>query len=82
MSLSTEANERLYDALAEAIDRAGPGNEALFLTKLALLLANQIGDEALIDRTLELALHHIHRLLESNSGDTMARHNAQGSSQD
>ena len=39
MSLSTEANERLYDALAEAIDRAGPEGEALFLTKLVLLLA-------------------------------------------
>lgn len=45
MSLSTEANERLYDALAQAIDRVGPENEALFLTKLALLLANQLADE-------------------------------------
>ena len=59
MSLSTEANERLYDALAEAIDRAGPEGEALFLTKLALLLANQIADEASINRALELALHQI-----------------------
>lgn len=59
MSLSTEANERLYDALAEAIDRAGPEGEALFLTKLVLLLANQIADEASINRALELALHQI-----------------------
>ena len=57
MSLSTEANERLYDALAEAIDRAGPEGEALFLTKLVLLLANQIADEASINRALVLALH-------------------------
>ena len=59
MSLSTEANERLYDALAAAIDRAGPEGEALFLTKLVLLLANQIADEASINRALELALHQI-----------------------
>ena len=59
MSFSTEANERLYDALAEAIDRAGPEKEALFLTKLVLLLANQIADEASINRALELALHPI-----------------------
>lgn len=59
MNLSTEANERLYDALAEAIDRAGPEKEALFLTKLALLLANQIGDDASIESALKLALHHI-----------------------
>ena len=59
MSLSTEANERLYDALAEAIDRAGPEGEALFLTRLVLLLANQIADEASINRALELALHQI-----------------------
>ena len=59
MSLSAEANERLYDALAEAIDRAGPEGEALFLTKLVLLLANQIADEASINRALELALHQI-----------------------
>ena len=52
MSLSTEANERLYDALAEAIDRAGPGNKTLFLTKLVLLLANQLGDEATVKNTL------------------------------
>ena len=57
MSLSTEANERLYDAMATAIDRAGPEGEALFLTKLVLLLANQIADEASINRALELALH-------------------------
>ena len=65
MSFSTEANERLYDALAEAIDRAGPEKEALFLTKLVLLLANQIADEASINRALELALHQIQPWSES-----------------
>jgi hypothetical protein len=35
--------EQTYAALAQAIDRAGRDNEALFLTKLALLLAHEIG---------------------------------------
>lgn len=55
MPLSVEANERLYDALAQAIDAAGPEQESLFLTKLALLLANQIGDEAVVDTALAIA---------------------------
>ena len=59
MSLSTEANERLYDALAEAIDRAGTKNEALFLTKLSLLLANELGDETAAARMLSTASNQI-----------------------
>lgn len=55
MPLSVEANERLYDALAQAIDAAGPEQESLFLTKLALLLANQIGDEVVVDTALAIA---------------------------
>lgn len=48
MPLSVEANERLYDALAEAIDKAGPDHEARFLVMLVLLLANRIDDEAAV----------------------------------
>ena len=55
MPLSVEANERLYDALALAIDAAGPEREALLLTKLALLLANEIGDEAAVNQAVALA---------------------------
>ena len=55
MPLSVEANERLYDALAEAIDLAGHKHEALFLTKLVLLLANQLGDEVAVDDALAAA---------------------------
>ncbi len=55
MPLSVEANERLYDALAQAIDAAGPEQEALFLTKLTLLLANKIGDEAVVGTALATA---------------------------
>ena len=59
MSLSTEANERLYDALAEAIDRAGPENEALFLTKLALLLANQLSSESTVVNAIGVAISEL-----------------------
>ena len=36
--------EQVYEALAQANDRAGPEHEALLLTKLALTLAHRIGD--------------------------------------
>ncbi len=36
--------ERLYDVLAQAIDEAGPEKSELFLAKLALLLADALGD--------------------------------------
>lgn len=55
MSLSIDANERLYDALADALDRVGPAHEALYLTKLALLLANRLGDEAAVNEALQAA---------------------------
>ncbi len=38
--------ETVYDHLAEAIDHAGPDKSELFLTKLCLLLANHLGDDA------------------------------------
>lgn len=59
MSLSVEANERLYDTLAAAIDRAGPAQESLYLTKLALLLANQLGDEAEINLSITAAFDQL-----------------------
>jgi len=36
--------EQVYDALATAIDTAGPEKSELFLVKLALLNANALGD--------------------------------------
>jgi hypothetical protein len=36
--------ERVYEALAVAIDKVGPEREALMLARLALLLANDGGD--------------------------------------
>lgn len=53
--LSTESLERLFDELALAIDAAGPANEGLFLTKLALALADELGDEARVRAQIRLA---------------------------
>lgn len=47
--------EQAYEELAEAIDRAGPANEALFLTKLALLLAQRNGDLGIFQRSIAAA---------------------------
>jgi hypothetical protein len=44
VSLPFEDLERLYDRLAAAIDRVGPERESLLLAKLALLLAERLGD--------------------------------------
>ncbi|HYM04419.1 MAG TPA: hypothetical protein VET85_15805 [Stellaceae bacterium] len=49
--LSPEALERVFAAIAEAVDRAGPEGAKAFLARLTLLMAGQIGDEA---RVLEL----------------------------
>ena len=42
--LSTDGLETVYDALAQAIDAAGPEKAQLFLVKLALLNAHALGD--------------------------------------
>lgn len=49
--MSETTLEDVYAALADGIDAAGEENEAMFLSKVALLLANEIGDP---DRVLEL----------------------------
>jgi Protein of unknown function (DUF2783) len=36
--------ERVYDLIAEGVDRAGPDKSQLFLAKLSLALANLVGD--------------------------------------
>lgn len=48
--------EAVYDALAEAINQLEEHQESLFLTKLVLLLANQIGDQAQIEHAMQTAL--------------------------
>jgi hypothetical protein len=48
--------ETVYDSLAEAIDKAGEQNAMLFLVKLALLNARQIGNAELFQQHIEQAL--------------------------
>ncbi len=48
--------ETVYDTLAEAIDQAGPEHSELFLTKLCLLLAHQVGDDAAVASLVKAAL--------------------------
>ncbi|MEQ8802418.1 DUF2783 domain-containing protein [Haliea sp.] len=48
--------EQIYDLLAEAIDEAGPEQEAVFLAKLALLLARQVPDVDCIREAIAAAL--------------------------
>ena len=54
--LSLPQLESTYDLLAEAIDNAPAGTSELMLTKLALLLANELGDPARIRSLLQSAL--------------------------
>ena len=73
MPLSIEANERLYDALAQAIDGAGPDQESLLLTKLVLLLANHIGDEPAVNQALALAAKQIDAQLTGSAATPATR---------
>ena len=54
--LSPEARDRLYAACAHAITEAGAARESLFLARLALLLFEQVGDEARCRQSLADAL--------------------------
>jgi hypothetical protein len=51
--------ETVYDALATAIDQAGPDKAELFLVKLALLQANALGDEAQFQQQVYTALQDL-----------------------
>jgi hypothetical protein len=51
--------EAAYEALAVAIDSAGEQREALFLTRLALLLAHELGDIAAFKRAVQTALEEL-----------------------
>ena len=55
MPLPAEALEAVWRKLAEAIDRAGPERDRLMLAKLALLLTEEVGDPAVIDRLIDAA---------------------------
>lgn len=48
--------ETVYDALANAIDQAGPQKAELFLVKLALLNANALADPDVFGAHVQAAL--------------------------
>ena len=48
--------EAAYETLAVAIDSAGVEREALFLTRLALVLGNELGDIAVFENAVRTAL--------------------------
>ncbi len=56
MTATSHTMERAYESLAQAIDRAGPEQEALFLARLALTLAHEIGDAEQFERCIRVAL--------------------------
>ena len=58
-SLVVEDLEEVWERLAEAIDRAGPEREALFLSKLAVLLADALGDRERVERLIGAALEDL-----------------------
>jgi len=51
--------ESVYDLLAEAIDRAPEGRSELMLTKLVLLLAQELGDPARLEALVASALEDL-----------------------
>ena len=58
-TLPIEGLEAVYDALAQAIDQAGPDKTELFLVKLALLNAQALADAGLFQQHLQAALQDL-----------------------
>ena len=54
-----EVIESAYETLATAIDQAGAEREALFLTRLALVLGHELGDIAAFRRAIRTALEDL-----------------------
>lgn len=51
--------EQVYDALATAIDQAGPEKSELFLVKLALMNAQALGDPAVFGAHIAASLNDL-----------------------
>ena len=58
-TLTIAGLETVYDALATALDQAGPDRSELFLVKLALMNANALGDPALVQAHIDAALRDL-----------------------
>jgi hypothetical protein len=55
-TMTFENLETAYEVLAKAIDQAGEAREARFFTRLALLLAHEIGEIETFRRAANAAL--------------------------
>ena len=55
-AMTHDARDRVYAECARAISEAGAERESLFLARLALLLFEQVGDEARCRTALAQAL--------------------------
>jgi hypothetical protein len=58
-ALTIPGLETVYDALATAIDQAGPDKAELFLVKLALLNADALGKPEQFQQHLQAALRDL-----------------------
>ena len=58
-AMPSEDFEAAYESLAMAIDSAGPEREALFLTRLALVLGHELGDIAVFRNAIRTALEGV-----------------------
>ena len=58
-AMPSEDFEAAYEALAMAIDSAGPEREALFLTRLALVLGHELDDIAVFRNAIRTALEGV-----------------------
>lgn len=59
MNFDAAAQDRTYAHCSEAIGQAGRAREALFLARLALLLFEQVGDEARCRAAIDAALQEL-----------------------
>jgi hypothetical protein len=59
MPFTDTARDRVYTECARAISQAGEEREALFLARLALLLCERLGDEAVCLEAIADALHEL-----------------------
>ncbi|QJW84796.1 hypothetical protein HK414_17660 [Ramlibacter terrae] len=59
MNFDAAAQDRIYACCSDAIAAAGREKESLFLARLALLLFEQVGDEARCRAAIAAALHDL-----------------------
>jgi hypothetical protein len=58
-TLPFEHLELAYESLAQAIDKVGPANEALLLTKLVLILTHKTNDFDVFTEALKAAMQDL-----------------------